>query len=240
MSSTGLEIRHHRPRWQTGLMLVISGVIIVSVAYFHGYQLGGDDNVDLKQQLQDQQRVESDLQQQLAQSKSQLALLTQGRKVDEVAIQSVMESLKSQQQEALELREEIAFYRGIVAPSESKTGILIQRFELDSLPETHLYQYRLVLTQVLKNERVARGSIEVTISGALNGQAHSISLHELSNEIKKPLNFRFKYFQMFEGNLLLPDGFTPQAVGVRVKPRRSKSSITGSFPWPVVNAKSDI
>lgn len=200
-------------------------------AYLIGYNKAGLDNGALHDQIQ-QQRQHSESQQELIERlKREVAQLEQGRVIDQVAVDGVKTTLKDQQQEALELREEIAFYRGIVSPSEARTGIVIQRFELIPLAEESLFQYRLVLTQVLKNERVARGVVKVAIAGVKDGRSVQIPLKEVSEEAKKPLNFRFKYFQKFEGNLAVPAGFVPHSIEVEVKPRKSSSSISESFPW---------
>lgn len=214
-------------------------MIAVTAGYLAGYQWRGD-GLSLLNQLEQQQLVLDEQEAQLYKLKVQVVQLTQRRKIDEAALDEVSALLKEQQQASLELREEIAFYRGIVSPSEVRSGILIQRVELTPLAAAQLFRYQVVLTQVLKNERVARGEVEITLSGVFEGRPHNISLQDLDQQAKKSLKFRFKYFQMFEGDLQLPDGFSPHSIDVVVKPRRSNNSINESFPWPQVVAKEKI
>jgi len=230
--SSGLEIRPRRPRRGLKIGLLIGGVIVIVCAYLWGYKSSVVDAELLKEQLERQQLSYEERGGRIQQLKIKIVQLEQGRKVDAVAIQEVKVSLKEQQQEILELREGIAFYRGIVSPSEAKTGILIQRFELTPLAEKGLFHYRLVLTQVLKNERVAKGKVEVRLLGVLDGRSHQLSLSEVSDISNKAMKFRFKYFQLFEGDLILPEAFSPHTVEVIVKPQRSNSVINENFPWP--------
>lgn len=231
INSANLEIRQRRSGWGVKFAFSLGAILLFFGAYLWGYESGGLDAKLLGEQL-DQKLLSHERQNEtIQQLKIKIVQLEQGRKIDAVAIQEVRESLKEQQQETLELREGIAFYRGIVSPSEAKTGILIQRFELTPLAERGLFHYRLVLTQVLKNELVAKGRVEVQFLGVLEGRSHQVSLSDMVESSQKSLKFRFKYFQMFEGDLLLPEGFSVHTVEVIVKPQRSKNGINESFPW---------
>ncbi len=220
-------------------MRVLFLVIAATVGYLAGYQWR-DDERSLSNQLTQQQLVLDEQKALVHTLRVQIVQLIQRRKIDEAAIDEVRSLLKEQQQASLELREEIAFYRGIVSPSEVRSGILIQRVELTPLAAAQLFHYQVVLTQVLKNERVARGEVEITLSGVFEGRTHNIPLQDLDKQAKKSLKFRFKYFQMFEGDLQLPDGFSPHSIDVVVKPRRSNNPINESFPWPQVVAEEKI
>ncbi|VAW89403.1 hypothetical protein MNBD_GAMMA18-684 [hydrothermal vent metagenome] len=212
-------------------MQILFFVMAVTAGYLAGYHWR-DDEASLPHQLEQQQLALDAQKARVYELKIQVVQLTQRQKIDDAAIDEVRNLLKEQQQASLELREEIAFYRGIVSPSEVRSGILIQRVELTPLAAAQLFHYQVVLTQVLKNERVARGEVEITLSGVFEGRAHNIPLQDLDQQAKKLLKFRFKYFQMFEGDLQLPDGFSPHSIDVVVKPRHSNNSINESFPWP--------
>jgi hypothetical protein len=90
-----------------------------------------------------------------------------------------------------------------------------------------------VLTQVLSNNNVASGSVAVSIGGELEGKAQQYELSQLSEEDGE-LSFRFKYFQILEGEFLLPEGFTPSKVNITVKPRsKSQKKLSQSYDWAV-------
>ncbi len=66
------------------------------------------------------------------------------------------------------------------------------------------------------------------------GPRSASALAELSPDVKRRLNYRFKYFQDLEGTLLLPEGFVPSAVVVEMVPRgHSHPRPSRTFPWTV-------
>jgi hypothetical protein len=99
------------------------------------------------------------------------------------------------------------------------------------MPTTHdkTFRYKLVLTQVIKNNRVTRGEVEIQIEGVQNGKHRTMSLANVSVEKHKKLPFKFKYFQSFEGDLIIPDGFVPSRVNVKVVSNRV--TLDKTFGW---------
>ena len=91
------------------------------------------------------------------------------------------------------------------------------------------FRYKLVLTQVIKNNRITRGKVEIQIDGVQNGEHRSMKLAEVSVEKLKKLPFKFKYFQSFEGDLILPEGFVPSRVNVKVVSNRV--TLDKTFDW---------
>jgi len=51
-------------------------------------------------------------------------------------------------------------------------------------------------------------------------------------DAEKKWAYSFRYFQDFDRQVVLPDGFTPERIDVQVKSRtRSIASIEASYPW---------
>jgi hypothetical protein len=93
-----------------------------------------------------------------------------------------------------------------------------------------------VLTQVLKNDRLARGDVDVVLEGIRedDGQQETIKLKDVAVPKIRSLNFRFKYFQSFEGDMEMPEGFVPIRVNVTVNPSsRRLKSVQKVFDWTV-------
>ncbi len=214
--------------------MVFGGFIVLVVAgwalYYWGSEHAGFDRLQASEKkqnlldtIQHQKRIESEL-------RDQVALLGRSTQVDKEAYIEVNDNLKSLQQEILELRGEVSFYRGIVAPKESSAGLRIENLRLAKVSDDGLYHYKLVLTQVLKNHKAVRGRVNVKIEGLVDGKAKMVSLASVSVVGKKRLDFKFRYFQKFEGDLRLSADFVPRAVHVKVKPRKRKE-LTSSFDW---------
>ncbi|HFE39298.1 MAG TPA: hypothetical protein ENK06_12940 [Gammaproteobacteria bacterium] len=162
--------------------------------------------------------------------KDKLAIAARSRQVEDEAHQRVKSDLKALQREIVELQEEVDFYRGIVAPRESSEGIRIDQFDLKASNFGRLYHFSLVLTQVKKNQRYIRGVAELFVEGEQNGQPKKLELKRISADKLKDLKFKFRYFQKLEGDIVLPEGFNPRQVVVKVSPRKKKQ-IRRFFEW---------
>jgi hypothetical protein len=160
-------------------------------------------------------------------------VLERAAQVDKEAYNTINGNLKELQNELLELKQEVAFYRGIVAPSETASGLNIMSLKFDSIGDNNGYRFKLILTQLKTNERVVRGQARIFIDGIMQGKQRQLSLSEVSGgKIKDDLNMRFKYFQNLEGDIVLPEGFAPSSVVVDLHPRgRGLTRIKKSFDW---------
>lgn len=197
-----------------------------------GQKEAGFDRAEASENMQSLRQAIEELERQNLQLRDHVALLERSSQMDLTAYQDVNDNIKVLQDEVLELREEAAFYRGIVAPRETSAGVRIERFELDRAPgQAGLFHYQLVLTQVLKNDRLVRGNAELEVEGVQNGKPKTYELRELAADNRKTLGFKFKYFQKFEGDIRLPKDFQPRSVKVRVNPSKRKS-VKGEFDWP--------
>lgn len=159
----------------------------------------------------------------------QLVASKRGNEIDKQAYAEVDFSLRAMQAEIFELKAEVAFYRSIVAPRESSRGLRIQRFQIVSSVETKNFSYKLVLTQVIKNNRITRGNIIIALEGVQDGKHRRLTLTEISAAKSNKLAFRFKYFQSFEGDIIIPPNFVPSRVHIKVVSNRV--TLEKTFDW---------
>lgn len=163
------------------------------------------------------------------------ARLESSVQIDNQSTRVVRKRLAKLQQENLELREELQFYRNIVSPTAGRPGIHIQHFKIDQGPRARHYIYRLTLihVQALKKRRVkVWGQLDLRVEGVVKGQSRLLSLADLSPTGRTRRRFGFKYFQRFEGQLVLPAGFKPRAITVQVKTTRGKVMTEKKLKWP--------
>lgn len=232
MKSGSLVVRHHSP-WRHRLIVAasIAGILIAGWGiYVLGQHQAGFDRLSAGETTQKLRDVISQLQAEKEELRTQVALVERSTQMDKQAYTEVDTNLKSLQSEILELREEVSFYRGIVAPKESSTGIRIERLKLDQANDERVYRYNLVITQVLKNDKIVEGVVDVVVTGLQDGRLVQLALDRLATSGRKRLDFQFRYFQRFEGDMLLPEGFSPRTVEISVKPRQRKE-VESSFDW---------
>jgi len=176
-------------------------------------------------------RDNSRLSQENVDFKARIAILERSRQIDGKAYGDVDQHLKRLQGEILALREELAFYRGIVSSNEAR-GVFIHTLVLEREGNTDAYRYSLVLTRNMRNGKVVSGTVDLSVSGELNGELKQLSREEMVTGAPV-LAFEFKYFQRLEGRLRLPKDFVPHRVYVQVHtPGSRPPKVEKTFDWP--------
>ena len=165
--------------------------------------------------------------------KQEIAILETNREVDRESYKAVEASLSQLQAKIQEQRDAIAFYRGIVSPSDGNSGLRVQDLKLTRGKAEHEFNLRLVLVQAMKHDRKVSGDVSLSVVGSQNGVETTFELAQLLvDESDSAWPFSFRYFQDFDRRIVLPDGFTPERIDVAVRSRtRSISSIEESFVW---------
>ena len=239
MRSPQLIVHEHDPIKRWILILALIFVVIAGgfLLYDYGRSRADFDFASLEserevmhEQLEKLTNDIDTLQQQLVASKRIGA-------IEKQAYSEVDNSLSVLQAEILELKEEVAFYRSIVAPRESSRGLHIQRFKITPTAQDKTYRYKLVLTQVIKNNRITRGKVLIKFEGVQNGKHRTMTLVDMSSGNKEKLPFKFKYFQKLEGDIILPDGFAPSRVSIKVISNRV--TLDKTFNWTGTSVSSN-
>jgi hypothetical protein len=165
--------------------------------------------------------------------KQEIALLQTHRDIDREAYEVVEATLSDLQRKIQEQSEAIAFYRGIVSPSDGGRGLRVQDLRLTKGKEDRQYHLRLVLVQVMQHDRSVKGEVDFSIEGAQDGAAVTYALEQLlPPDADGNWPFSFRYFQDFDRELVLPEGFEPETVNIEVISRtKSIASVKQSFLW---------
>jgi hypothetical protein len=232
--SAQLIIRAHSPWkfWSKWFLLLI----VLSAVSWAMFALGQFSAGHFNQSLQQEQTRLQEKLYRLGRENSELrekyAVLERTAQVDKESYSGINDNMKKLQNELLELKEQVAFYRGIVAPTEAASGLLIRDLKVASLGEDNGYHFKLVITQVMKNEYLVRGRVEVLIDGLQDGKQKQLTLSQLSEGKLANLKMEFKYFQNIEGDIVLPADFVPSSVMVDLIPSgKGRTRIKKNFEW---------
>ncbi len=223
--------------WLLSLMIAIC-LILLSLfsSYEYGRSVAGFDSADAAAYIDQLQAQLDETQAEIVESSRQATMLKRNSRIDDDASVQLKETLAQAQNEILELKKELSFYKSIVAPEQGNRSIAIQTIQIKQ-NEAGAYDYKIMVSQRGRNDRFARGIIEVSIEGINNGQPVTLTLAEVSNATKKPMKFGFKYFQKFEGVMNLPASFQPEYLRIKVKPGTAKiKSINEQFAWSDLTA----
>ena len=189
--------------------------------------------VDAAKERQTYENRITDLEEHIIALKEEVALLETHRDIDREAYKDVETSLTTLQAKIQEQTDAIAFYRGIVSPADGTAGLRVQDLKLTRGQTERTYNVRLVLVQSLQHDRKVSGDVALSIDGDEGGSAISYSYTQLlPEESSASWPFSFRYFQDFDREIILPDGFTPEKITIEVRSKtRSITSIEESYSW---------
>lgn len=219
--------------WATRVVFVLLSVVAAYLVFEYGRISAGYNVVDAGNERAALEAHIASLDIRIAELKQEIAVLETHREIDREAYRKVEGSLMSLEAKIQEQQDAIAFYRGIVSPADGKPGLRVQDFRLTRGAEERAFNLRLVLVQAMKHDRKVSGNVAVSVEGNEAGEAKTYALAELlPADTESAWPFSFRYFQDFDRQLVLPDGFTPERIRVEVRSRtRSISSIEESFAW---------
>ena len=215
-----------------GLLLVLA-LVSGYLVFEYGRISAGYDIVDAANEREALEQLIGSLNDEIEGLQQEISLLETHREIDREAYKEVEASLGALQAKIQEQRDAIAFYRGIVSPADGKSGLRVQDLQLTRGKAEREFNLRLVLVQAMKHDRKVSGDVALSVEGSQDGVATSYPLTQLAPEDQpKSWPFSFRYFQDFDRQLVLPDGFTPERIRVEVRSKtRSIASIEESFAW---------
>ena len=218
-----------------GRRLLIAALVLVCayLVYEFGRIQANYNIVEAGRERQAYEDHIDDLDDEIAALKESIAILETNRDIDRSAYKQVEASLGDLQAKIQEQTNEIAFYRGIISPADGKAGLRVQDLRLTRSATERAYNVRLVLVQSLKHDRTVSGDVGLYVEGVQDGSDVSYPYAQLlSNDAESQWPFKFRYFQDFDREIVLPDGFTPQSIRIEVRSKtRSISSIEERYAW---------
>ena len=196
-----------------------------------GRRAGGYDALEtsrVRQALADQIAA---LEVENADLRRELAVMRAAGRVDRESYGRVSREIDDLESQVAELNEELAFFRGVMSPAEGDSELQVQTVQIQPADEARAFRLRLVLVQPGPQDKRVTGALEVTLSGNDEDGKRRLSISQLGAE-PADLRYAFRYFQIVERDVTLPEGFTPDRVDIRLRPaRRGADEIEVSFPW---------
>ncbi|MAA66364.1 MAG: hypothetical protein CL581_16530 [Alteromonadaceae bacterium] len=234
-------IVRHRPGQgiRRFLILLTFSVVAAMLGYMFGMAQGGFRFSDmtktrnlLSEELDELRTKSTTLQQERIN-------LERGRRIDQQALKQARETIAGLETRMVSLNSDLTFYKNIMAPSQSDTGLQVQRFEIDARRKANAFAYKLVLTQVGDNKSYIEGVVAVNVIGMQDGERQVIPLRDLADEVEDlGIHFRYRYFQDIKGVLVLPEQFEPIEIQVVAKSQGRKAAKSErTFDWKTVMEK---
>ena len=227
----GFQVRAHNP-WRYWFITAIA-ILLLAIMFYLGRAYQSYELIQLKLQQEVHLNRIAELDQRNSSLVRKNAQLTGDGRIEHDAYDLTNKSLVTLQKEMLELKEQLVFYQGIVSPEELALGVNIQSFDLTKKNDQGLYSYKLVLTKRGKSDKYIKGGFLMEVKGYSNGVQTNLPMKQIKQNYKSSdFKFSFRYFQVFEGDMLLPDSFEPYDVELEIKPvTRKLKDFTETITW---------
>lgn len=234
-----LRMIEHDPGrpWKLGILIATLWIASLAGTYFGAraviapqYASASADLAAARQQLLELQTRIDVLQRQVAKHE-------RGEQVAERAGQELQLALGARQEEIASLRNDLVFYQRLMEGGAQQPGLSVHSLSVRPTDDPRAFQYTLTLSQNLKRNRQASGEVQISVSGAAGNGNARLGLAELGGA-SGSLAFSFKYFQQVAGIFMLPEGFRPASVKVRVVPEGS-APIEREFMWKDIINQGD-
>lgn len=215
-------------------MRVSGGVgilMLLSLAFFAGTRFGGarygatpDEILELRQTV----RLYT---QQFRQMRDQVSIAQH----DQAMVQAANEQLRQQNKELLDsissMEQQVALYKRILNPQQNARGLNIEQFVLHATPQSSHFVYRILLTQTQADGGDVSGKMEISIQGLEHGHSIIQPMHSGDD------SFHMQYFQSLIGEWVLPVGFQPQVVTIKIVSQGSRPQhVEKQFKWELTPA----
>ncbi|MGQ0659043.1 MAG: DUF6776 family protein [Chromatiales bacterium] len=243
--SMRLVVRPHYPLRQ--FLLLVAGVIFLGLGGWVTFEYGqwqqlyarmtalaSSSRPDMEAESVEQLKADNE------RLRQRVAILERAAQIDHEASVRLQGHVRALQDDTFELREEVEFYRAVVSAAKKATGLRIQGLRVSPLGESGHYHYKLVLTNLNKDDKVSKGDVLIEILGRDNAAVRKLNLAALAdNPDGGTLPFSFMHFHRLEGDFALPEGYFPESVRVVVRegaakePREEKT-----YDWkPLIQAE---
>lgn len=156
--------------------------------------------------------------------------------LDTLACTELRESVSALQAESAQLREQLAFYRSVATPKQSRAGVRIVRLELRKGDAKQRWDYDLTLLQPVRRNQHVSGQYRITLEGIQAKKLKSFTMDPVIVPTDGGAMFSFKTFATLSGSISLPDGFRPQRVEVTLLvdgggDRKPVTEVSESYTW---------
>jgi FtsP/CotA-like multicopper oxidase with cupredoxin domain len=223
-------IRRHTPvrtRLLQAAALLI-GLFALYVVFELGRYRAGFDRAGVSRERAEHERTISALQAQIHDLHVQLAQLQTLQAGAAREQQEVGQELAGLQAQLDRDRQDLAVYRGVIAPAANGTSLQVQQLRITAGDGPNHFIVHLTLMQGGKPDAKVSGKVNVRVTGDLNGSAGLVG--GLAPAPDGAVSFR--YYQAVDYQIALPPGFKPQHVQVTLQDSRADgATATQDFPW---------
>lgn len=219
ISAPRMTVKSHVPWPLKALFLVLVlgfGGAIAMWVYDLGRDFTGHSPVVSKQQLADLNEKVGGLTAERDRLSSTVNAAESRLNIEKAAQEQLGQQIKVLETENAKLKEDLAFFEGLLPNATGKQGITIQRLTAEMLTPTQL-RYRMLIMQGGKGPSFI-GNLQLLVTAMVAGKSTVLTFpgpNATATE-KAVSQLEFKYYQRVEAELTLPEGTVVKAIQAKV------------------------
>jgi len=219
ISAPKMTVKSHFPWPLKALFLVLVlgfGGAIALWIYDLGRDFTGHSPVVSKQQLADLNEKVSALTAERDRFSSTVNAAESRLNIEKAAQEQLGQQIKILEAQNAKLKEDLAFFEGLLPNATGKQGITIQRLTAELLTPTQL-RYRMLIMQGGKGPNFV-GNVQLLVTATIAGKSVVLTFPSANATAadKAASQLDFKYYQRVEAELTLPEGAVVKAIQAKV------------------------
>ncbi len=156
-----------------------------------------------------------------------------GQQVDRQAQTDAQQMMSELQAETARQKQELQFYRGLVARQFGAGTLRVQELRIRPEQEERRYRVLITLVQAATRDTIANGSVTFSIEGQAGKKAQTLALADIEIDKRRQFPFSLRFFQQIEVPIELPLDFRPERLHVEYRLGRNPEPSRQSFDWRV-------
>jgi len=219
ISAPKMTVKSHYPWPLKALFLVLVlgfGGAVAMWIYDLGRDFTGHSPMVSKQQLADLNEKVNTLTAERDRFSSTVNAAESRLNIEKAAQEQLGQQIKVLETQNAKLKEDLAFFEGLLPNATGSQGITIQRLTAELLTPTQL-RYRMLIMQGGKGANFV-GNVQLLVTATVAGKSTVLIFPGASATAaeKSASQLDFKYYQRVEAELTLPEGAVVKAIQAKV------------------------
>jgi hypothetical protein len=208
--------------------------VVIALAFYAGYEYADKRNNLLTEEIKVLESSVDNLRLENQQLSSQLNVKKVELEVASIANEQAQLNRKESLLREKELKEQISFYQKVMAPEMTQDGFVVESVEVLPTLSDRNYAINIMMLQRENIKSVIKGTLKIQLRGSLNGLPQTYDLVTLLDDKESKLNYSFRYFQVLEARVTLPDGFQAESLEIKTdvyKYKKRRGSYFTDVAW---------
>lgn len=219
ISAPKMTVRTHVAWYWRWLGLTLVAAVSLALAawmYDAGRRFAGFDQSEVQEELTRLQNAVSRLESESAELHAVANAADARVRIEQSAQQQLTAQLKSLVEENTRLKEDLAFFEGLVPGERRDDRLSIHRFKVERGTEPGEYRYRLLVLQGGRRDREFQGAIQILAELQDKGRNDMITVTEGGAPSGMTRKLNFKFFQRQEGSFKVTSATRIRSVQVKI------------------------